>query len=173
MKRTLTAAAALSLAMAASASAATTTPPSIWQGDMFIATLATSASASGPCTGVNLGYLGQAIYAPANVGSNGVTDQLAIFEPKNGPKGGGHQVQPTPPATTLNGATSFDWLHIDFQAGATPSAGVTGQTFTITPSSISATTQTVNISISMLNYNPTCDVTLQGALALRPGTLPN
>ncbi len=171
MKRTL-AAAALSLAMAASASAATATRPAIWQGDMFIASVSTSASASGPCT-VNLGYLGQAIYAPANVGSNGATDQLAIFEPKNGPKGGGHQVQPTPPATTLNGATSFDWLHIDFQAGATPTAGVTGQSFTITPSPISATTQTVNISISMPNYNPNCDVTLQGALALRPGKLPN
>ncbi|MGO9485132.1 MAG: hypothetical protein ACLPX9_11195 [Rhodomicrobium sp.] len=161
MKR-IFAAALLSLAVAASASAATTTPPTVYQGDLFVASL------TGSCSTHNLGDSFQAIYAPFGLpGNSTTTDQLAIF----GVKVGARRVQPTE-GGSLNGATSIDALAINIQANVNQNSGITGNTYTIT-SPILATTSTVNILISAPGFDTNCAATLQGALALRPGKLPN
>ena len=166
MKRTF-AAAAISLAMAASASAATKTP-TVWQGDLFITML------SGTCSGVSVGYLAQAIYAPAGLPGNASVDQLALFPPVNAADGSGgpQQLQPAV-GTTISGATSFNGWWIGNQAQAVQiTNGETPLRFTVAPSTISATSTPVVI-LSGTRTVPSCTLTFQGALALRPGTLPN
>ncbi|MGO9485130.1 MAG: hypothetical protein ACLPX9_11185 [Rhodomicrobium sp.] len=167
MKR-IFAAAVLSLATAASASAAAKAP-TIWQGDLFV------ASVTSACSGINLGYFGQAIYAPAGLPGNSTTDQLVIFTPANGadPRFGAMQFAPLN-GGTLNGATSVAIWSIDNQAGVHQKQGTLSTPMAISPSNISANTQTVTVSVTNFDVgNSGCAVNFQGALALRPGKLPN
>ena len=166
MKYTITAV-ILSLATAAPASAAATTPPTIWQGDIFV------ASATSSCTTVTVGNrFAQVIYAPANLPGNGGTDQIAVFS--DGPKNQAVQWQPVP-GPTLNGATSFNIWHIDNLAEVIQSQNTSGPTFTIKPSTISSNTGPITFTLTSNNFNNTtgCDVTFKGALGKRPGTLPD
>lgn len=161
MKR-IFAAAILSLATAAAANAATA--PTIWQGDVFI------TSFTGPCSTYAGATVGQAIYAPAGLSGNGTNDQLALFLTQ----GAAHQAQPAGSATTFNGATTLNWLDITKLASINRQTGMTGELITITPAATS-TTQTVTVSISklMAAYGDGCFATMQGALSVRPGNLPN
>ncbi len=163
MKHTI-AAVILSLATTAPANAAaTTTPPTIWQGDIFAASVSTS------CSGISVGdYFGQAIYAPGGLPGNSSTDQLAVF----GAKAQANQWQPAT-GSTLSGAKSFNSWNIDNLAEVTSKQNTSGPSFKITPSTISSNTPTVTLTASKNNFNNItgCDVTFKGALGKRPGTL--
>jgi hypothetical protein len=157
MKYTLTTA-ALVLAMTAAADAAT-----LWQGDMFIST-ATSACSS---VGTNAGDFVQAVFAPKKLQGNSTTsDQFAIFRPR------GSAAQIVPKSGTLNGATTFTLTVIENAAVHTISE--TTSPITVSPATITATTPTVTITWAQAGWDTTgCNVTLQGILARRPGSLPN
>ncbi len=160
MKRTF-AAAALSLATVASANAATK-PPTVWQGDLFISSLAGSC----PSGKFNVGDTVQAIYAPGGLPGNITVDQLAVFSIKLGAT----QFQPTVGAT-LNGATSGTGWWIDTGGSAGQAVDFRGS-IAISPPNVSSTTQTVGISMTP-QFGADCTVTFQGVLALRPGKLAN
>jgi hypothetical protein len=157
MKRTI-AAAVISLAIAAPASAAT-----VWQGDLFISAF------SSTCVGVGLGYTAQGVYAPAGLPGNSGIDELNVFHTDTA----GHWEPVT--GSTLNGATSFNFWHIDNLAAVAHTPARTGATFNITPLNVAATTQMVTVSAVITGYNnvSTCQVTMHGVLAKRPGTLPD
>jgi len=156
------AATAIVLATAAASAASTSSPP-IWQGDLFITTASTSTAA---CNGAGIatGGVVQAIFAAKNL-PNIPSDQLAVFFPG----GSAHQIVPKS-GTSLNGATSVTITHIKHDASLkTEIVTLPGA---IKISSPASGTQSLTVPVSDLGATG-CNVTFNGVLIPRPGSLQN
>ncbi len=155
-------AAVFSLAMTAAAGAATA--PTVWEGEVFT-TLATGACVA---AGNNVGDFSQTIFAPGGLPGNGASDVIAFFTPR----GGAVQFQPT--TGTLGTAATFNMTILGHDASSAVIPNVTlGQIFTVTPSTISSTTPAITLTGTYSNFwgIAGCDITFQGTMQKRPGTL--
>jgi hypothetical protein len=155
MKRFLIAAAAVTTIAAATASPAFAVQ--VWQGDMFL----TDANAACKAKGFTVDDFFRGVYRPAGVADNGANSFLSLTGSRNSQRfsvAGG----------TLSGSGTYNGTFITSTAGFLSwSDSFSGAKVKPAPT---LTTPSITITVKIKTFGDVagCNVTLQGALGIRP-----
>jgi hypothetical protein len=131
--------------------------PSVWEGDLFVTNVTSQCTAMGIAS---VGEYFRAVYAP-HLAAQDPPEAIALFGPK-----AALVLQAT--GGTLRGVKNFEATHISDDAGLGQFSGTVD--YTIKPTTITATTQVVQISGTINNFGsvPGCKIGVITALGLVP-----